>query len=239
MTYTEHWRSGLEAAIAYDEQMEREAKDPFFEHVDRIFLTEIGTNFCRTLDQYYDILYSGGAPDLLFQTRGGTVVDAGASAAYALAQLRHEDPRARLIANDIRNIPLMHFTTHTEYGQRQNVGDMMQMAGIEFVQGSHRRLPELVPEGYDLVVSVGAFPDDQTPVSFHIHTLDKILGGLRDRGHIQIFYAPTQDQLQKTFEWLILNKIPHQFHPVSAEVAKRNFFGDPSGPWGTLTIGPR
>lgn len=184
-------------------------------------------------------LYSDGAPELLSATNGGTVVDAGASAAYALAQLRYEDPNARLIANDIRNIPLMHYTTNVDYGQRHNVGVMMQESRIEFVQGSYRRLPEMVPQGYDLVLSVGAFPDDQTPVSYHIHTLDRMLSGLRRGGHIQVFYAPTQPQLEKTFEWLFYNKIPHQYHPVSADVARRNFFGELLGPWGTLTIGPR
>jgi hypothetical protein len=239
MTRTEQWRRGLSTAIAADEEMEREAREPFFVNVERIFQSEIGTNFCRTLDQYYDILYSGGAPELLLQTKGGTVVDAGASAAYALAQLRYEDPNARLIAVDIRNTPLMHYTSTTEYGQLHNVGQMMEDAHIEFIQGSFRRLPELVPEGYDLVVSVGAFPDDLTPASFHIHVLDRLYSGLRRGGHIQVFYAPSQEQLEQTFHWLLHNRLPYQFHPVSPEVTVRNFFGELNGPWGTLTIGPR
>jgi hypothetical protein len=229
------WNSLLQADIDIDEALERDSRA--MEYVDRVTTAQVGSFLCRTLPQYHDILFSGGAPNYMQSYPKGVIVDAGASCGYALAQLRQLLPRAGMVANDVRNTPLSKFyDANAEY----SVQAMFEQHQIYFCQGSLRKIPQMVPDGYDYLTSIVAFPDHTTSAPYQSHVIEQLYSGLRRNGIIQVLYEPTEQQLQDVLRFLKKKRIDVSFTPTSQEVLSRNFLAS-NGDYlsGTLTVGPK
>lgn len=229
------WNSLLQEGIAVDEALERDTRA--MEYVDRVTTAQVGSFLCRTLPQYHDVLFANGAPNYMQSYPRGVIVDAGASCGYAMAQLRQLLPQAGMVANDIRNTPL---TTFYDGNGQYSVADIFAQYQIHFCQGSLRKMPQMIPHGYDYLTSVVAFPDHNTSAPYQAHVIEQLYSGLHRDGVMQVLYEPTQAQLQEVLKYFKKRRIKHSFTPTSQEILARNFLAS-NGDYlsGTLTIGPK
>jgi SAM-dependent methyltransferase len=201
-------------------------------YIDSITSVTPGSFLGRTLDQYQEVL-CGGAPVLIERPRalrfGYTVVDAGCGAGLALFDIRDQLPLAKLIGVDVRNVT-------------RRVGEIFQQAGIEFRQGIFLDVNELVPEGYDLLLSVAGFYDYTTPNAPIAEGLELFHEGLREGGKAFVFLSITEGMWQKAQEKLTKAKVPYSFYPGDPTILGRNSFASGAHPGelqGTVLIGPK
>lgn len=237
------WQTdSLERARSRDEEEARVWKTPWYKKVDEVTSAEIGSMWARTLPQYTQILSHAGAPNIITYARENlpqnlTVVDAGSGAGYALVQMRDIFPQAALHGIDVRNAP--DFTLMDRGGNTRNAGEVLREHGVAFHQDTYLHLPELVPGGYDVLLSVGAFYDTQSPDELQLAGLQQFYDGLKTGGIAQVLLNAHGKNLDRIEQVFGREHIPFSFHPGKKKILMQNVLNPAVGVTGTMTLGPK
>jgi SAM-dependent methyltransferase len=139
-----------------------------------------GSYLGRTLAQYFEILtHRAGDKAFQFSSPNPIIVDVGCGTGVALSDLREIHPESRLIGIDTLDIPN---ATVIRSGRAIRASDLHSQSRIEFYRDSFLNLNRRVPEGYDLLLSVGAFYDTHDPNAPVDSALKIFYDGLRPNG---------------------------------------------------------
>lgn len=231
----------LESAIARDKEG---IADPFMAMVDGVTRVEPGSFLGRQLSDYLEILGHNVNPNFLEIAKGLspalTIVDAGCGAGLVLAGLRQELPDARLVGIDERNVAL-NKTVDKATGRTVDVGEILDLARVEFTHDTFLNLGAIVPEGYDILLSVGAFYGaiGGKPTDSVTEALKVFYDGLRTGGSAFIQFNPLEQTLDKVASCLGSASVPFEFHEADRRVLSRHALSTGSGLLGTLVLGPK
>jgi hypothetical protein len=189
---------------------------------DSLQLIKYGDVLGRTLKQYVSILNTEFARTVARHSSqpSGNIryVDAGAASCVALMDLRKLLPNAQLIGVDIRNALKFRLL----YRNRQYpVSDLISQNRIAFIQTSYTELSDIMPDGYDVLTSVGSFLMDDDHWAVRAEVLRRFHEGLRAHGKAFIVFGASGENLTKMSDSLTSMRIHHSFTPCNPTVRER------------------
>lgn len=206
-------REAIFNAIQVDEQRTN-ADASMSDFLDPKTLITEGSFIGRTLDQYEDILCHSGAPSLTEFAMGlpseATIVDSGCGACLYLAGLRERGVQAELVGIDTRDIRRNQLV---ENGKMTPVEQLLKKHRISFIRGSQLNIRRYVPEKYNLLTNVAAFPEEENIEALQIPLLEAFYRGLAIGGRAYVFARmrpEVKNAVETHFQKL---KIPIQFFP--------------------------
>lgn len=207
------------------------------ETLDSIQLIEAGSFLGRTLNQYISILGAEFADTItrLTSEPSGNIryVDAGASSCVALMDLRKLLPGAQLIGVDIRNA--LKFTLKYQNLQYP-VSDLISQNRIAFIQTSYTELSDILPDGYDVLTSVGSFLMDDDHWAVRTEILRRFHEGLRANGKVFIFLGASDENFTKITDTLTSMDILYSFTQCNPTICKREALDYKLDHVGTLVL---
>ncbi|MBI4097625.1 MAG: class I SAM-dependent methyltransferase [Candidatus Levybacteria bacterium] len=206
--------------------------------IDQVTRVQAGSFLGRTLGQYLEILFHRiGVDSMAYGTHPPTVVDVGCGASVALAGFRGIEPKARLIGIDTRNVLLN--TIEDERGREITGWKFFEENRMEFRQDTFLNINNLVPQGYDLLFSVGAFYDHHSPNAPMAYALKLFYEGLRTGGSAFIQANPDQNSWVQAKKCLVDAGIPVRFVASDPAVLRIHALHNSGGIFGTIVLGPK
>ncbi|MBI4130444.1 class I SAM-dependent methyltransferase [Candidatus Roizmanbacteria bacterium] len=208
------------------------------QQLDRQICVEPESRFARSIQQYREILTHNGAIDPIAYAQNAlpanlTVVDAGCGVGLALMGMRPLFPAAKLHGIDLRDAHSL--TLDGFSGERM----LRRVFGIHFYRGNYTNIANLIPQGYDMLLSVDSFYDWEHPVLEQLDVLHRFYGGLRRSGIAEVLINPTQEQWDRMQEGLTGLQIPYTFTEGDPQRLEKQGIAVDFGILGSLVLGPK